>query len=67
MGRTDITQVDADSIADQLRQMEVDLAVIRQKVAFLGVGVHSPYGEMLDAGGLLLSAARKIMRAVGRE
>lgn len=49
-----------DRLADRLRQIEIELAEIRQHTAKHGVGVHSPYGELLDAGSLVMSAANKL-------
>lgn len=55
------------SIIDRLRQIEIDLAEIRQKTAQFGVGVNTPYCELLDAGGLVMSAARKLNRLSGKD
>ena len=50
------------TIADRLRQIEIEIAAIRQQTVEFGLGVNSPYCELLDAGGLVISAARKIRK-----
>ena len=34
-----------ERLADRLRQIEIEIAELRQHTAKYGVGVHSPYGE----------------------
>lgn len=53
------------SIIDQLRQVEISISEIRQKTVKHGVGVNSPYCELLDAGSLVMSATKKLRKLLG--
>lgn len=55
------------SIADRLRQIEIEIAEIRQHTVEFGLGVNSPYCELLDAGGLIMSASNKLRMLVDHE
>lgn len=50
------------SIADRLRQIDIEITEMRQKVVFLGVDVHSPYCQLSDASCLIMNSATKLRR-----
>jgi carbamoylphosphate synthase small subunit len=52
------------SLSDRLRQIEIQIAEIRQLTVEFGVGVNSIYCELLGGGVQVLSASRRL-REVG--
>lgn len=44
-------------IAERLRQMEKELAEMRQHTVILGIDGKSPYDQLLEAGNLLSNAS----------
>jgi len=57
----------ADALADRLRQIGMEIAEIRQYTAKHGVGVNTPYGELVDAEGLVMGAAKRLREIAGGE
>jgi hypothetical protein len=57
----------ARELADRLRQVAIDIAELRQQTVKYGVQVRDPYGELLHAEGLVLSAVGNLRRRAESE
>lgn len=49
-----------NALADEIRQIGIAIAEIRQHTVGYGVDVNSPYCELLDAESLVMSASKRL-------